>query len=149
MSIIFSTHDTFLLDVKLRCIHMQYYEAMDQYLINLGLYQIVDIMRTERGLINASLIAGLVERWHPETHMFHMPFGEMTVTLQDVSALWGLPISGTPIGSVSDNTGFAAQIEELLGADPHALIEDQGRSKYHLRMTALREHFSPGSHGKL
>ena len=36
-------------------------------------------------------------------HTFHMPFGEMTVTLQDVSMLTGLPIRGRPIGpSVTD-----------------------------------------------
>ena len=60
--ILFSTHDTFLLDVNLRCIDMQYYEAMYQYLINLDLYQIVDILQTEKDIINAFLIAGLVER---------------------------------------------------------------------------------------
>ena len=94
---------------------MPYYPLMDRYLINLGLYQMVDILRTGSGVINASLIAGLVERWRPETHTFHMPFGEMTVTLQDVSSLWGLAISGTPVSGVSDSTRFGAQIEELLG----------------------------------
>ena len=34
----------------------------------------------------------------PEMHTFHMPFEEMTVTLQDVSMLTGLPIRGRPIG---------------------------------------------------
>ena len=34
----------------------------------------------------------------PEMHTFHMPFGVMTVTLQDVSMLTGLPIRGSPIG---------------------------------------------------
>ena len=49
-----------------------------------------------------SLIRALVERWRPETHTFHMPVGEMTITLQDVSCLLGLPISGTPVAAVSD-----------------------------------------------
>ena len=29
----------------------------------------------------------LCERWHPETSTFHMPMGEMTVTLDDVACL--------------------------------------------------------------
>ncbi|KAF3320116.1 Serine/threonine-protein [Carex littledalei] len=77
-------------------------------------------------------------------HTFHMPFGEMTVTLQDVSALWGLPIRGTPVCGVSDSTRFVGDVEELLGADPAYIIGDNGRSKFHLRMTRLRQHFSTG-----
>ena len=140
----FSTQDINLLDVKLRCVHMKYYEVMRPYLFNLGLHHVVDIVRTEKSIINASLIAGLVERWRPETHTFHMPFGDMTVTLQDVSALWGLSIRGTPVGGVSDSTRFAGYVEELLGADPSYIIGEHGRSKFYLRMTRLRQHFIAG-----
>jgi len=54
--------------------------------------------RSRRFLYDQSLLPALVDRWRPETHMFHMPFGEMAVTLQDVSMLTGLPICGSPIG---------------------------------------------------
>ena len=84
---------------------MKYYPSlMKPYLQNLGLNHLVDILETEGKAINASLITGLVERWRPETHTFHLPFEEMTVTLQDVSALWGLPIQGVPVGGISDPT---------------------------------------------
>ena len=36
----------------------------------------------------------MVERWRPETHCFHLPFGEVSITLQDVQALFGLRIDG-------------------------------------------------------
>ena len=44
---------------------------------------------TDKGLISA-----FVERWHRETSSFHLPVGEMTITLDDVSSLLHLPITG-------------------------------------------------------
>ncbi|KAH7854000.1 hypothetical protein Vadar_008969 [Vaccinium darrowii] len=42
----------------------------------------VPFVTLDRGLITA-----LVERWHPETHSFHLRPREMTVTLQDVEVI--------------------------------------------------------------
>jgi hypothetical protein len=36
-------------------------------------------------------------RWRPETHSFHLPCGEMTVTLQDTQKFLGVRISGRPV----------------------------------------------------
>lgn len=64
--------------------------------------------------IDKWLLAGLVERWRPETHTFHLPVGEMTVTLQDVSCLWGLPIKGAPVTGFADCDAYNL-VERLLG----------------------------------
>ena len=53
--------------------------------------------RTPLPLIKVSLLTGLVHRWCPETHTFHFPCGEMTVTLRDMAMLIRLPIRGTPL----------------------------------------------------
>ena len=35
-----------------------------------------------------------MERWHSETSTFHLPVGELTITLDDVSSILHLPITG-------------------------------------------------------
>ena len=47
--------------------------------------------------IDRALVEALIERWRPETNTFHMPFGEVTVTLEDVNVLFGLPIEGEAV----------------------------------------------------
>ena len=41
--------------------------------------------------VDRALLSALMDRWRPETHTFHLPVGEMTLTLQDMSLLLGLP----------------------------------------------------------
>ncbi|KAF1881871.1 hypothetical protein Lal_00038513 [Lupinus albus] len=47
--------------------------------------------------INNHLLTAMVERWRLETHTFHLPNGECTITLQDVAYQLSLPIDGKPI----------------------------------------------------
>uniref|UniRef100_A0A453B733 Aminotransferase-like plant mobile domain-containing protein n=1 Tax=Aegilops tauschii subsp. strangulata TaxID=200361 RepID=A0A453B733_AEGTS len=44
-------------------------------------------------LVHGALTA-LIDRWRPETHSFHLPCGEMTVTLEDWSMITAMPIEG-------------------------------------------------------
>ncbi|XP_040957941.1 protein MAINTENANCE OF MERISTEMS-like [Gossypium hirsutum] len=64
------------------------------------------------------LLSALVERWRPETHTFHFPCGECTVTLKDVAVQLGLPIDGSPVTRVSSFTDPAAVCYQLLGESP-------------------------------
>ncbi|KAK2362374.1 protein MAIN-LIKE [Trifolium repens] len=52
------------------------------------------LQRTSLKMTGPNLISAFVERWHPETSSFHMPFGEMTITLDDVACLLHIPIRG-------------------------------------------------------
>jgi hypothetical protein len=48
-------------------------------------------------MLDSSLQSVLVDRWRPETHTFHLRYGELTSTLKDVSLITGLPICGKPL----------------------------------------------------
>ena len=63
------------------------------------------------------LITGLVEKWHPETHTFHLPIGKMTITLQDVAIILELCIHGLPITGTCD-IDWSLLCYELLGMTP-------------------------------
>ncbi|RYR32865.1 hypothetical protein Ahy_A10g047395 [Arachis hypogaea] len=52
----------------------------------------IGVVQCQKALINA-----LMERWRPETHTFHLPIGECTVTLEDVAVILGLPTNGLPV----------------------------------------------------
>ena len=47
--------------------------------------------------IDHHLVTALVERWRPQTHTFHLPVGECTITLEDVALQLGIKVDGRPI----------------------------------------------------
>jgi hypothetical protein len=49
---------------------------------------------------DAPMIAAFMDRWRPQTHMFHLPVGEMTLSLEDAVMLGGLSCAGPTIGSI-------------------------------------------------
>ncbi|KAL2942092.1 Protein MAIN-LIKE 1 [Bienertia sinuspersici] len=55
---------------------------------------LVDCMHSN---LNMPLISAFVERWNPETNSFHLPFGEMTITLHDVAYILRIPVVGEAI----------------------------------------------------
>ena len=52
------------------------------------------LLRTPSREIDHGLITALMEQWQLKTHTFHIPHGEVTITLHDVEVLLGLPVDG-------------------------------------------------------
>ncbi|RYR33890.1 hypothetical protein Ahy_A10g048559 [Arachis hypogaea] len=52
----------------------------------------------------SALLSVLVERWRTKTHMFHLSVGEVTVTLEDVTHIFGLSVNWEPVTGRMDSS---------------------------------------------
>nr|XP_023893184.1 serine/threonine-protein phosphatase 7 long form homolog [Quercus suber] len=76
--------------------------------------RLIGLYRTPCREIDNNLITALVEQWRPETHSFHLPCGETTITLQDVEVIFGIPIDGDAIVGITNLT-WKAECQSMLG----------------------------------
>ena len=104
----------------------------------LGNVRHISYDRPDRNLIEA-----IVERWHPETNTFHMPFGEMTITLDDVYCLTGLEVDGLPVQAPALDTKNARELvcEMLSVTDDEAEESMRGKRGATMKLEWLRETF--------
>ena len=73
--------------------------CLQSYIIRSRFY---GVYRIEHITLDQGLITSLVEKWHLEAHTFHLPVGNMTITLQDVAIILRLHIHGLPITRTYD-----------------------------------------------
>ncbi|XP_006596750.1 protein MAIN-LIKE 1-like [Glycine soja] len=87
------------------------------------------------------LISAFVERWHRETSSFHLPVGEVTITLDDVSSLLHIPITGVLHSFEPLVTSDAvALLTELLEVTPdEGTTETRQAVGPHVRLSWLRD----------
>nr|KYP31590.1 Serine/threonine protein phosphatase 7 long form isogeny [Cajanus cajan] len=55
------------------------------------------VAKLRRLKVDHALVKTLVKRWRLETHTFHFPTGECTITLEDVALQLGLRVDGLPV----------------------------------------------------
>ncbi|KAE8695337.1 Homeobox-leucine zipper protein HAT9 [Hibiscus syriacus] len=66
----------------------------------------------------SSLISALIERWRSETHMFHLPCGECTITLEDVAMQLGVQTNGIPVVMTHEYNNVAQLCSAFLEKTP-------------------------------
>ncbi|XP_012828838.1 PREDICTED: serine/threonine-protein phosphatase 7 long form homolog [Erythranthe guttata] len=81
--------------------------------------------------VDKGLMGAFIERWQPETNSFHMPWGEMTITLHDVHLILGLRVDGLAVhgDSVEERPMCELLLAEVLDLDmvePHAKLGNSG-----------------------
>ncbi|XP_050877137.1 uncharacterized protein LOC127080889 [Lathyrus oleraceus] len=93
-----------------------------------GIYEA--IMST-RGRINKNqdLLYGVVENWCCETNTFVFPFGEATITLEDIMLLGGYPILGDPVFTLLEDRQMKEVEEKLIVARRKLYKTKQGKAK--------------------
>nr|XP_027186375.1 protein MAIN-LIKE 2-like [Cicer arietinum] len=96
-------------------------------------------------IVDAGLVSAFVERWHMETSSFHLPFEEMTITLDDVATLHHISPNGkffdAPVNMNTNNAARAAH--EYLGATwEESLAEINFNKCAQYRLQWLRDLYS-------
>uniref|UniRef100_K3ZEF5 SWIM-type domain-containing protein n=1 Tax=Setaria italica TaxID=4555 RepID=K3ZEF5_SETIT len=93
-------------------------ERYTEYLQRVGFLDLA--MQVVAGVspMDGPLLTAMVDRWRPETHTFHLPFGEMTITMQDVAMILGLPLEGHPVMGIIQNENWRDMVEMHFGIRP-------------------------------
>ena len=98
--------------------HMQYDHRYKPYFRRAGLLGFVlQFKRVPPTLVHLALTA-LVDHWRPETHSFHLPCGEMTVSLEDFAMITALPIEGHALIGRVERKNWPDRVNALIGGCP-------------------------------
>ncbi|XP_073354723.1 serine/threonine-protein phosphatase 7 long form homolog [Aegilops tauschii subsp. strangulata] len=115
---------------------MRYDERYTPYVREAGLLPFIELVRRSTPPNNVAALTALIDHWRPETHTFHLRTGEMTVTLQDIAMITGLPIDGNPLCMNTDSEGWRAQMQALIGMVPPEPREPEREHKKKERVAA-------------
>lgn len=116
-------------------------ETFRGYIMQSGLYPLI---KCSYRTVDKILVSALVERWQPETNTFHMPFGEMSISLDDVFNILGIPITGSSVSPMSDCDDLSSMdmLKKYLGVGNAKATEALvGFGGEYVRLEWLRSNF--------
>jgi hypothetical protein len=90
-----------------------------------GFMLLTRLMSGHLPMMDSVALTTLVDRWRLETHMFHLPCGEITVMLHDVAMILGLPIDGAPVSGTVSPAGWRDSAMAAIGLRPPDVPADQ------------------------
>ncbi|QHO42091.1 uncharacterized protein DS421_5g151270 [Arachis hypogaea] len=132
-----------------RNLHTRHLHQIDSYdarveeqLKESGFYHVFQIRRI---MSHGPTIDALVERWRPETHTFHLPHGECTITLEDVALIFGLRTHGLPVTGSTDHNTSGLENECMIQFGIAPALNDHRRSRVKLarfRTLKRRQHLT-------
>ena len=93
------------------------------YLRRAGLLPLARVVCAGLPVMDSPLLTAFVDHWRPETHAFHLPCGEVSITIQDVAMILGLPLKGNAVTGIVQSDGWIDMVESLIGVRPPELPE--------------------------
>jgi hypothetical protein len=89
------------------------------------------------------LLTTFVDRWHPETHTFHLPSGEMSVLMQDIGYMLGLRLDGLAVTGTVEPLNWKDMVEQFTSHRPPDPKEGKKEKNTSGVSSAwLRQHFN-------
>ncbi|KAI5004140.1 hypothetical protein ZWY2020_031383 [Hordeum vulgare] len=96
----------------------------EPYFRTMDLLQFVLNFKGTPPWLNATALTALTDRWRPETHSFHLPLGEMSITLEDIAMISGLPIEDRALTGKVRAAGWRQRVAALVGVEPEPWIDE-------------------------
>ncbi|XP_028122207.1 protein MAIN-LIKE 2-like [Camellia sinensis] len=91
--------------------------------------------------VNKIVVSNFVESWQPETNTCHLTVGEMTITLDDVATILGLPIVGKFMRKLSERRAIALVVNTLEIDEQEVTHEMYSAGDNSVRLEWLRAYF--------